>query len=94
MSQSCRDQLRICLLSYRGNPHCGGQGVYIQHLSKALVELGHRVAVVSGPPYPTLDPTFEKDIELFKLPSLDLYNPDSLFRMPTLRELCLYDSSP
>ncbi len=87
MSQSCRDQLRICLLSYRGNPHCGGQGVYIQHLSKALTELGHRVAVVSGPPYPTLDPTFEKDIALFKLPSLDLYNPDSLFRMPTLREL-------
>ncbi|MBW1842117.1 MAG: glycosyltransferase family 4 protein [Deltaproteobacteria bacterium] len=76
--------LRICLLSYRSNPHSGGQGVYIKNLSRALVDLGHHVDVVSGPPDPSLDP----DIPIVRLPSLDLYNPEDLFRMPTFRELC------
>lgn len=75
--------LRICLLSYRSNPHCGGQGVYIKNLSRALSDLGHRVDVVSGQQYPVLDP----DINLIKLPSLDLYNPNDLFRIPKTFEL-------
>ncbi len=75
--------LRICLLTYRGNPHCGGQGVYIRYLSNALMELGHQVDVVSGPPYPDLDPK----VRLVRLSSLDLYNPEDLFRMPSAREL-------
>ena len=29
--------LRIALLSYRSKPHCGGQGVYVRHLSRELV---------------------------------------------------------
>jgi glycosyltransferase involved in cell wall biosynthesis len=79
-----RRPLRICLLSYRCNPHCGGQGVYLKNLSRALKDLGHRVEVVVGPPQPQLD----DDIPFFQLPSLDLYNPDDLFRMPSLKELC------
>ena len=75
--------LRICLLSYRCNPHCGGQGVYLKNLSRALKDLGHQVEVVVGPPQPQLD----NDIPFYQLPSLDLYNPDDLFRMPSLREL-------
>jgi len=75
--------LKICLLGYRSNPHSGGQGVYIQNLSRALKDLGHHVDVASGPPMPELD----DDINLFPIPSLDLYNPDDLFRMPGLREL-------
>jgi len=75
--------VKICLLSYRGNPHCGGQGVYVRNLSKALVDLGHSVDIVSGPPYPHL----ENGLKLIRLPSLDLYNPDDLFRTPTLGEL-------
>ena len=75
--------MRICLLSYRSHPHCGGQGVYIYNLSRALKDLGHHVEVVSGPPVPHLD----KDIRLIRLPGLDLYNPDDLFRMPSLKEL-------
>ncbi len=64
--------LRILLPSYRSNPTTGGQGVYMRHVSKALAELGHRVDVISGPPYPVLDPR----VNLIKLPSLDLYaNP-------------------
>jgi hypothetical protein len=45
-----RAPLKICLLSYRSNPHSGGQGVYLKNLSGALHDLGHEVEVVSGPP--------------------------------------------
>jgi len=75
--------LRICLLSYRSNPHSGGQGVYIKNLSRALVDLGHCVAVVSGPPNLYVD----DDIDVHRLPSLDLYDPQEPFRMPSLKEL-------
>ncbi|MEQ9520432.1 MAG: glycosyltransferase family 1 protein, partial [Parvibaculum sp.] len=44
--------LRILLPSYRSNSTTGGQGVYMRHISKALVDLGHHVDVISGPPYP------------------------------------------
>jgi glycosyltransferase involved in cell wall biosynthesis len=83
LKEALRRPLRICLLSYRCNPHCGGQGVYLKNLSRALKDLGHRVEVVVGPPQPQLD----DDIPFYQLPSLDLYNPDDLFRMPSLKEL-------
>ena len=47
--------LRVALLSYRGNPYSGGQGVYVRQLSAALTRLGHRVTVFSGQPYPHLE---------------------------------------
>jgi len=75
--------LRICLLSYRSNPHCGGQGVYLKNLSQAVNALGHKVDVVSGPPHPKLD----DGITVSYLPGLDLYNPEDPFRVPTLAEL-------
>ena len=83
MTIQSQPSLRIALLGYRSNPHCGGQGVYIKNLSRALTALGHRVDVISGPPYPLLDP----GVRLIRLPSLDLYNPDNLFRVPKLWEL-------
>jgi glycosyltransferase involved in cell wall biosynthesis len=83
MPRANQDPLRICLLSYRSNPHCGGQGVYLKNLSRALKDLGHQVEVVSGPP----DPRLDGDIIVHRLPCLDLYNPDDLFRMPSLKEL-------
>lgn len=61
--------LRIALLGYRSAPHSGGQGIYLASLSRALRNLGHRVEVLSGPPYPELD----EGIGLIKIPSLDLY---------------------
>jgi glycosyltransferase involved in cell wall biosynthesis len=78
-----KPSLRICLLTYRGNPTCGGQGVYINYLSRALKELGHEVDVLSGPPYPELG----DGITLHKIPGLDLYNPDHLFKVREIREL-------
>lgn len=75
--------LRICFLTYRGNPHSGGQGIYTRHLCRALHELGHQVEVWSGPPYPELDP----GVGLRELPSLDLWNESHPFRRPSLAEL-------
>lgn len=62
-------KLRICLLGYRSNPYSGGQGIYLKFLSRALVDAGHTVDVISGPPYPELD----SRVRLIKLPSLDLF---------------------
>ena len=76
--------MRIALLSYRSKTHCGGQGVYVRHLSRGLVELGHDVEVFSGPPYPGgLDPR----VRLTEVPSLDLYREPDPFRIPRPSEL-------
>ena len=74
--------MRIALLSYRSKPHCGGQGIYVRHLSRELVALGHTVEVFSGQPYPDLDP----GVRLTKVPSLDLYREPDPFRVPRPRE--------
>lgn len=75
-------RLRIAFLVYRGNPRCGGQGVYTRHLTRELVELGHAVTVFSGPPYPEI----EEPVELVKVASLDLYREPDPFRVPRLDE--------
>jgi glycosyltransferase involved in cell wall biosynthesis len=74
--------VRIALLSYRSKPHCGGQGVYLRHLSRELAALGHEVEVFSGQPYPDLD----AGVRLTEVPSLDLYREPDPFRVPGLRE--------
>lgn len=74
--------MRIALLSYRSKPHCGGQGIYLRHLSRELTALGHSVEVFSGQPYPDLDP----GVTLTQVPSLDLYREPDPFRVPKLRE--------
>ncbi len=66
------------MLSYRSKPHCGGQGIYLRHLSRELTALGHQVEVFSGQPYPDLEP----GPLLRTLPSLDLYRDDDPFRTP------------
>jgi glycosyltransferase involved in cell wall biosynthesis len=79
---STDDPLRVALLSYRSKPHCGGQGIYLRHLSRELAALGHHVEVFSGPPYPDLEP----GPLLRTLPSLDLYADENPFRTPRLSE--------
>ena len=76
--------MRIALLSYRSKTHCGGQGVYVRHLSRGLVELDHDVEVFSGQPYPEgLDPR----VRLTEVPSLDLYREPDPFRVPRPSEI-------
>jgi glycosyltransferase involved in cell wall biosynthesis len=75
--------VRIAMLSYRSKPHCGGQGIYVRHLSRELVRLGHEVEVFSGQPYPDLD----EGVRLTKVPSLDLYREPDPFRTPRPSEI-------
>ncbi|MFC4514827.1 glycosyltransferase family 4 protein [Streptomyces ehimensis] len=70
--------LRIAMLTYKGNPFCGGQGVYVRHLSRELARLGHSVEVIGAQPYPVLD----EGVPLTELPSLDLYRQPDPFRTP------------
>jgi glycosyltransferase involved in cell wall biosynthesis len=74
-----RESLRIALLTYRGHPHVGGQGVYVHYLSRALADLGHHVEVFSGQPYPEL----HESVSFTPVPSLDLYRPEDPFRTPS-----------
>ena len=76
------EPLRVALLSYRGDPFCGGQGVYVRNLSRELVRLGHTVEVFAGQPYPVVD----EGVTLRPLPSLDLYRQPDPFRVPRLSE--------
>lgn len=68
-AQNAARALRIAFLSYRSDPRVGGQGVVLSQMAEALTQRGHRIDVISGPPYPDLTP----GVRLIKLPSLDLY---------------------
>jgi glycosyltransferase involved in cell wall biosynthesis len=70
--------LRVAFLIYRGNPRCGGQGVYTRHLTRELVALGHSVEVFAGPPWPELD----EGVGFTPVPGLDLYRDPDPFRLP------------
>lgn len=75
-------KLRVAFLVYRGNPRCGGQGVYTRHLTRELVALGHSVEVFAGPPWPELD----EGVGFTPVRSLDLYRDPDPFRMPAPSE--------
>ena len=75
-------KLRIAFLIYRGNPRCGGQGVYTRHLTRELVALGHSVEVFAGPPWPELD----EGVGFTPVRSLDLYRDPDPFRVPARSE--------
>lgn len=66
--------MRICLLTYRGNMYCGGQGIYVHYLAKALRNLGHDVHVMAGPPYPSVP----DEVKLHKIDGLNLYETSGL----------------
>jgi glycosyltransferase involved in cell wall biosynthesis len=72
------DPLRVAFFVYRGNPHCGGQGVYSRHLTRELTELGHEVTLFAGQPYPVVD----DPVSFEPVPSLDLYKRENPFRVP------------
>lgn len=74
--------LRIAFLVYRGNPRCGGQGVYTRHLTRELTALGHSVEVFAGQPWPEVD----DGVGFTPVPGLDLYREPDPFRIPRWRE--------
>ncbi len=62
--------MKVLILGYRGNPYCGGQGIYIYNLSKELARLGVEVDVMVGPPYP--DP-LEEWATVYKIENLNIW---------------------
>lgn len=78
LTASASQPLRICLLGYRSAPFGGGQGIYLRYLSKALMEAGHSVDVISGEPYPHL----VDGVRLIKLPGLNLFENGLLSLRP------------
>jgi len=68
--------MRICLLSYRGNPYSGGQGIYIYYLAREFQRMGHEVEVIASPPYPEVS----EGVILHRLKSLSVYHPESSLR--------------
>ena len=79
---SADEPLRIAWLVYRGNPHCGGQGVYTRYVAREVAALGHHIEVLSGQPWPELD----DPAQLVEVPGLDLYRQPDPFRVPHVRE--------
>lgn len=82
MAPDVDEPLRIAWLVYRGNPHCGGQGVYTRYVAREVAALGHHIEVLSGQPYPQLD----DPSQLVEVPGLDLYRQPDPFRVPHVRE--------
>lgn len=76
------EPLRVAWLVYRGNPHCGGQGVYTRYVAREVAALGHHLEVLSGQPWPHLD----DPSQLVQVPGLDLYRQPDPFRVPHVRE--------
>ena len=84
--------MRICLLTYRGNPYSGGQGIYIYYLAREFQRMGHEVEVIASPPLPEVS----QGVVLHCLRSLSVYHPESSLRtsLPRVRnpvdlyELC------
>ncbi|HPS88118.1 MAG TPA: glycosyltransferase family 4 protein [Spirochaetota bacterium] len=63
--------MRVLILGYRGNPYCGGQGIYIYNLSRELAKLGVTVDVMVGPPYPD---SLEEWATVYKIENLNMWS--------------------
>ncbi len=77
--------MRICLLTYRGNPYSGGQGIYVYYLSREFQRMGHEVEVIASAPLPEVN----EGVILHQLRSSSIYHPVSSFRqnLPNVRNL-------
>ena len=77
--------MSICLLTYRGNPYSGGQGIYVYYLAREFQRMGHEVEVIASPPFPEIS----EGVILHRLKSLSVYHPESSLRtnLPKVRNL-------
>ncbi len=77
--------MRICLLTYRGNPYSGGQGIYVYYLAREFRRMGHEVEVIASAPLPEVS----EGVVLHQLSSSSIYHPGSSFgtNLPKVRNL-------
>jgi glycosyltransferase involved in cell wall biosynthesis len=87
-----RRRLRVAFVAYRGNMRCGGQGIYLWSLARALAAEGHAVDVFVGPPYPDPMP-FARRVE--ELPNERFwgkwFSPDRRVLIPRPDPLRIFD---
>ncbi len=62
--------MKVLFLCYRGNPFCGGQGIYLYHLTRELAVLGVEIDVLVGPPYPD---DMDSWATVYRMENLNLY---------------------
>lgn len=62
--------MKVLFLCYRGNPFCGGQGIYLYHLTRELAALGVEIDVLVGPPYPD---DMDSWADVYRMENLNLY---------------------
>ncbi len=67
--------MRICLLTYRGNPYSGGQGIYTYYLSREFLRMGHEVEVIASAPLPEVS----EGVILHQLRSSSIFHPGTSF---------------
>ena len=79
--------MRICLLTYRGNPYSGGQGIYVYYLSREFQRMGHEVAVIASAPLPEVS----DGVILHQLRSSSIYHPGNSFGKNLLKIRSLVD---
>ena len=61
--------MRVCFLLHQGSMYSGGQGIYLHHITRELVELGHEVHVIAGPPYPDV----VEGVAVHRIPNYSIY---------------------
>ena len=76
------DIKRICLVSSQYLPHVGGVENYVYNLSRELAKRGHLVTIVTSLADGTSEYESDGNIEVFRLPSLQLMNG----RFPVLKK--------
>lgn len=63
--------MRALFLCYRGNPFCGGQGIYLYYLTRELSKLGVEIDVIVGPPYPE---PMEAWAQVYRVENLNIWS--------------------
>ncbi|MDF2955642.1 MAG: Glycosyltransferase involved in cell wall bisynthesis [Candidatus Alkanophagales archaeon MCA70_species_2] len=76
-------ELKVCLLSYRGNMYTGGQGIYAYYLAKELARLGCEVHLIAGPPYPEVP----DGVQLHRVVNHNFFGKKRDFLPPNLLEI-------
>ena len=61
--------MRVCFLLHQGSMYSGGQGIYLHHITRELVALGHDIHVIAGPPYPEV----AEGVTMYKIPNYSIY---------------------
>jgi glycosyltransferase involved in cell wall biosynthesis len=61
--------MKVCFLLHQGSMYSGGQGIYLNNVTREMLALGNEVHVIAGPPYPEL----ADGVQLHKVETYSVY---------------------